>query len=84
MIAVIGYPGEQRHTWKRFAAKSDASDWLESTVQRLCEMHPAASAHLRMSARIVSEKDAAKARYRDERRCYPRDPEAEYYAEVIS
>lgn len=82
MVAIIGYPGEQKHTWKRFDDKASAQTWLADTVEVMCARHPAASAHLRMSARIVSEKMAATARYRDGRKCYPVDAEIEYYAEM--
>lgn len=80
MVAIIGYPGESKHTWARFAAKGEALAWLESKLAEMCGRHTAAAASLTMSARVVSEKTAAAARYRDGRRCYPRDAEVEHYA----
>lgn len=81
MIAAIGYPGESRHAWKRFADRKEAVAWLAAAADRLAERHPAAAASLLLSARLIPEKEAARIRYRDGRRCYPHDAETEYYAE---
>lgn len=74
MIAIIGYPGESKHTWERFDNKKEAIAWLNATGAELYERHPVWPAAL-SSQRVISEKEAAKIRYRDGRRCYPKDGE---------
>jgi len=72
MVAIIGYPGESKHTWERFDNRSDALAWLNSTGAELYERNPVWPAAL-SSQRVISEKEAAKIRYRDGRKCYPKD-----------
>jgi len=71
MVAVIGYPGEQKHVWMRFTRKDSALRWLTATGTQLHALHPAWPAAL-YSQRIVTEKEAARCRYRDGRLVYPR------------
>lgn len=72
MVAIIGYPGESKHTWERFTSKKDALDWLNKTGDELYELNPVWPAAL-YSQRIISEKEAAKIRFCDGTPCYPRD-----------
>ena len=72
MVAIIGYPGESKHTWERFSSKAEAIEWLNKTGEELHAANPVWPAAL-SSQRVVSEKDAAKIRYRDGRKCYPNE-----------
>lgn len=73
MVAIIGYPGESKHTWRRFRVKSEAVAWLNRTGEELAELHPAWAHTAISSQRIVSEKEACRIRYRDGSKCYPTD-----------
>lgn len=71
MVAVIGYPGESKHKWKRFTSKAEAVAWLNETGSRLYEESGGCWPAAISSQRVLSEKEAAKIRYRDGRKCYP-------------
>jgi len=74
MVAVIGYPGESKHTWERFDNRADALVWLKTTGDELYAENPVWPAAL-SSQRIISEREAAKERYRDGCKVYPTNRE---------
>lgn len=82
MVAVIGYPGESKHTWKRFTTKAEAIAWLNAKGAELAEEHPAWAHTAVSSQRIISEREASRIRYRDGRKVYPQGAITEHYAEM--
>lgn len=79
MVAIIGYPGSINHRWERFWNKKEALDWLEVTGRELYENSGGTYPDALSSQRIISEREAAKIRYRDGKKCYPRDEELTVY-----
>ena len=68
MIAIIGLPGSRHHNWERFGTRAECEKWIEDFGREYFAVETAAYPQ---PTRIMSEKDAAKIRYRDGRRCYP-------------
>jgi hypothetical protein len=63
-------PGSVHHRWARFSgpgAKAEAQKWIDETLDRLRTANPVVG---RFGFGILSERDAAKVRYRDGRRVY--------------
>ena len=67
MVAIVGIPGSQHHLWARFNHRASASLWLDREWRRVRERNPAIGT---LPAEILSERKAAKVRYRDGKRCY--------------
>ena len=66
MIAVIGLPGSVHHKWARFHDKKRAEEWLDLHSREISRRglgHPPTD--------ILSEKRAARVRFRDGTKVYP-------------
>lgn len=73
MVAIIGYPGSINHRWERFFDKKEAVEWLNETGQKMYDDSGGTYPDALSSQRVISEKEAASIRYRDGKKCYPRD-----------
>lgn len=64
MLVRIGLPGNSYHTYERFATRAECEAWAKTRLSR---------GDLPFDARysILTEKEAAKCRYRDGSKCYP-------------
>ena len=70
MIAYVSAPGSVHHRWTRFSgpgAKAEAHKWINETLDRLHAANPVVG---RFGSGILSDRDAAKIRYRDGRKVY--------------
>lgn len=73
MVAIIGYPGSTNHRWERFFDKKEAVKWLNETGQKMYDNSGGTNPDALSSQRVISEKEAASIKYRDGKKCYPRD-----------
>jgi hypothetical protein len=73
MVAIIGYPGSINHRWKRFFDKKEAVEWLNTTGQKMYDDSGGTFPDALSSQRVISEKEAAVIKYRDGKKCYPKE-----------
>jgi len=73
MVAIIGYPGSTNHRWERFADKKEAIQWLNDVGQEIYDNSGGTYPDALSSQRVISEKEAATIKYRDGKRCYPKE-----------
>lgn len=69
MIAVFGIPGSVHHRYYRVATHKEGAAWLEYRRRIFAEEHPAA---IGQPEAILTEHEAARRRYADGTRVYPK------------
>jgi len=67
MIAHVSQPGSVHFDWTRVQSRKDAVAWINARLEQLRQRNAVVG---RFGFGILSERDAAKVRYRDGRKVY--------------
>lgn len=67
MIAIVGIPGSQHHTWKWFETKKQGEAWATALRSQILDKNPTEGT---IPISVMSDREASKVKWQDGRRVY--------------